>query len=130
MRLQVLIPTEVVIDQAVTKIIAEAEDGWFCLEPRHIDFVTALVPGVLNYVTEEGIEAFVAVDEGTLVKCGATVLVSTGRAVAGANLSTLEATVTREFKALDDAERVSRSALARLEAGIVRRFLLSEEPFQ
>ena len=81
MRLVVLIPTEVVLDETVQKIVAEAEDGWFCLEPRHIDFVTALVPGVLNFVTEQGHEAYLAVDEGTLVKCGAKVLVSTSRAV-------------------------------------------------
>ena len=130
MRLEVLIPTEVVLDASVSKVVAEAEDGWFCLEPRHIDFVTALVAGVLNYVTEEGIEGFVAVDEGTLVKCANRVMVSTGRAVAGSDLATLEATVVREFKALDEAERVSRSALARLEAGIVRRFLLTEESAQ
>ena len=130
MRLEVLTPTEVVIDAGVSKVVAEAENGWFCLEPRHIDFVTALVAGVLNYVTEDGIEAFVAVDEGTLVKCGKRVMVSTGRAVAGTDLSTLEAMIVAEFKALDEAERVSRSALARLEAGIVRRFLLSEESAQ
>lgn len=127
MQLKVLIPTDVVLDESTTKIVAEAEDGWFCLEPRHIDFVTALVPGVIYFVNEEGREAFVAVDEGTLVKCGATVLVSTGRAVRGDELATLENTVADEFRSLDDAERVARSALARLEAGVVRRFLHSEE---
>lgn len=127
MRLVVLIPTDVVLDEAVNKIVAEAQDGWFCLEPRHVDFVTALVPGVLSFVTAQGREAYVAVDEGTLVKCGARVLVSTSRAVRGDELATLEDTVSREFRALDDAERAARSALARLEAGIVRRFFRSEE---
>ena len=127
MRLVVLIPTEVVLDETVQKIVAEAEDGWFCLEPRHIDFVTALAPGVLNFVTEQGHEAYLAVDEGTLVKCGAKVLVSTSRAVRGDDLATLESTVAREFRVLDEAERAARSALARLEAGIVRRFFRSEE---
>jgi len=127
MRLKVLIPTDIVIDATVTKIVAEAENGWFCLEPRHIDFVTALVPGVLYFVDESGREFFTAVDEGTLVKCGATVRVSTGRAVCGDDLESLESTVASEFRALDDAERVARSALARLEAGVVRRFLRSEE---
>ena len=127
MRLKVLIPTEVILDRPVTKVVAEAENGWFCLEPRHVDFVTALTPGVLYFVGEEGREAYVAVDEGTLVKCGTTVLVSTGRAVCGDDLATLERTVSDEFRSLDDAERVARSALARLEAGVVRRFLGSED---
>jgi len=127
MRLKVLIPTDVVFDKPVTRIVAEAENGWFCLEPRHVDFVTALKPGVLFFFDEEDREAYVAVDEGTLVKCGAAVLVSTGRAVCGNDLAALEKTVSDEFRSVDDAERVARSALARLEAGVVRGFLRSEE---
>jgi len=32
------------IDEKVSKIIAEAQNGSFCLRPRHIDFVAAAVP--------------------------------------------------------------------------------------
>ena len=71
MRLKVLLPTKVLIDEPVAKVIAEAENGSFCLEERHIDFVAALVPGLLSFRTPHNEEVFVAVDEGTLVKCGA-----------------------------------------------------------
>jgi ATP synthase protein I len=77
MRLKVLLPTEVLLNEAVTKVIAEAENGSFCLLPRHIDFVAALVPGLLSFTIDEGHEEFLAIDEGILVKCGAEVLVST-----------------------------------------------------
>ncbi len=46
MRLKVLLPSQVLIDQEVSKIIAEAENGSFCLLPRHVDFSAALVPGL------------------------------------------------------------------------------------
>ncbi len=69
MRLKLLLPSQILIDEPVRKIIAEAGNGSFCLEPRHVDFVAALVPGLLMYVPETGGEVFIAVDEGILVRC-------------------------------------------------------------
>lgn len=123
MRLKVLAPSRVLVDEEVTKVVAEAENGWFCLLPRHVDFVAALVPGVLVFSTREGGEGLAAIDHATLVKCGAEVLVSTPRGVTGDDLATLQSVVEREFLQLDDRERTARSALARLEAGVVRRFV-------
>lgn len=128
MRLRVLLPTEVLIDEDVTKVIAEAENGSFCLLPRHIDFVAALVPGLLSFVSADGREEFLAVDEGILVKCGPEVRVSTRNAVVGPDLGTLERTIEEQFRILDDRERMTRSAVARLEAEFVRRFMELGEP--
>ncbi len=129
MRLKVLLPTLVLIDQPVSKVIAEAENGSFCLKPRHIDFVAALVPGLLAYTPEKGDEVFLAVDEGTLIKCGDEVLVATRNAVRGRDLGQLRAAVEEQFRRLDESERAARGALVQLEAGIVRRFSeLKETP--
>ena len=122
MRLKLLLPNEILIDEPVQKIIAKAHNGSFCLEPRHIDFVSALVPGLLMYIAETGQEVFVAIDEGTLVKCGDDVLVSTYNAFRGDDLATLRDKVEKHFVQLDDSERIARSALSRLEAGVIRRF--------
>jgi F-type H+-transporting ATPase subunit epsilon len=126
MRLKVLQPTDVILEQTVRKLVAEAENGFFCLLPRHIDFVAALVPGILFYTTAEGREGLVAIDSGTLVKCGDDVLVSVLNASLGESLETLQSTVAESFRELDDEERRARSALARLEAGAMRRFLEME----
>jgi F-type H+-transporting ATPase subunit epsilon len=123
MNLKVLLPTEVLVDADVTKVIAEAENGAFCLMPHHIDFVAALVPGLLSFTTGAGSEEFLAVDEGILVKCGPQVLVSTRHAVRGPDLGTLTHTITEQFRVLDDREKKARSAVAKLEANLVRRFL-------
>ena len=37
LQLQVLLPTEILVDEPATKVIAEAENGAFCLLPRHIE---------------------------------------------------------------------------------------------
>lgn len=123
MRLLLLLPGEPLLDEPVSKVIAEAGDGSFCLLPRHVDLVAALVPGLLIYTTPAGKERYLAVDEGTLVKCGPEVRVSVRRAVIGTNLDGLRTTVEQEFKRLDEHERSARSALARLEASVVRRFV-------
>jgi len=127
MRLKVLLPTEVLVDAVAVKVVAEAEDGYFGLLPRHVDFVAALTRGILAYETEAGEEVTLAVNEGTLVKCGRDVLVSTGEAVVGPDLEGLAEVIEREFAVLDDRELRARSALTRLEAGTLRRFMELEE---
>ncbi|MCG6985264.1 MAG: F0F1 ATP synthase subunit epsilon, partial [Thiocapsa sp.] len=106
---------------------AEAENGSFCLLPRHIDFVAALVPGVLTFVTPAGAETFAAIDEGILVKCGQDVFVSTLNGVRGTDLGRLKALVEERFLELGEHERKARTALARLEAGTLRGFLELQE---
>lgn len=127
MRLKLLLPTEVLIDVAVTRIIAEGGDGSFCLLPRHIDFVSALVPGLLSFVPVDGDETFVAVDEGVLVKCADQVLVSARHALIGPDLGKLRQMIDDQFRALDERERMARSAVVKLEADFIRRFIEMEK---
>ena len=123
MNLKVLLPTEVLVQEDVAKVTAEAHNGSFCLLPKHVDFVAAFVPGILSFETAGGREAFVAVDEGILVKCGEEVMVSTRNAMRGPDLGQLRRTVEERFKVLDDREKTARSAMVKIEAGFVRRFL-------
>lgn len=123
MNLKILLPNVVLLNREVSKVTAEAQNGHFCLLPHHIDFVAALVPGLLSFEDLHGEELFVAIDEGTLVKCGEEVLVSTRAAAAGDDLAYLEDVVSRQFEVLDERERMARSAAARLESGLVRRFM-------
>ena len=123
MNLKVLLPTGVLIEEEVTKVIAEAPNGFFCLLPKHVDFAAAIVPGILSFEAAGGREEFLAVDEGILIKCGQEVLVSTRNAVRGPDLGQLRRTVEERFKVLDDREKTARSAMVKIEAGFVRRFL-------
>ncbi|OHB73294.1 MAG: F0F1 ATP synthase subunit epsilon [Planctomycetes bacterium RBG_16_41_13] len=122
MRLKVLLPTEIFINEEVEKVVAEADNGYFCLLPRHVDFVSALVPGLLIY-EQEGREVFLAVDEGILVKCGAEVLVSTRNAVRGPDLGRLKETVENKFRSVDERKKIAHSAVAKLEINFVRQFI-------
>ena len=127
MRLKILLPNEIFFDGEAIQVDAEAVNGQFCLLPHHVDFVAAVVPGLLVHHDDNGDEHFVAVDEGTLVKCGYEVLVSTRSAVASDDLGALNQIVINQFQKLDDREKLARSASARLEASLVRRFMELEK---
>ena len=122
MRLRILLPTLVLVDASVSKVVAEAENGSFGLLPRHIDVVTALVPGILVYVDSDGRHQLVGIADGILVKCGDEVRVATGRAIRGSDLATLKREVERWFLEMDEQAAIARAEMARLEGGVIRRF--------
>lgn len=128
MRLKVLTPLEALVDEPVAKINAEGPDGQFCLLPHHRDWIAALVPGIVGFVASDGSETFVAVDRGVLAKRGDEVLISVRRAVRGDDLANLRDVVETCFRHYDDREKAARGAIARLEAGVIRRFLELQEP--
>ena len=127
MRLLLLLPTQVIVDRSVRKVIAEAENGYFCILPRHIDFVAALVPSIFYFMSDSQEEQFYAIRQGTLVKCGEQVRVSTFEAIHSDNLNKLQDAIIKDFVTMDEHESSARSALARLEAGTIRRFMELEE---
>ena len=127
MRLEIVTPARLRLDRAVRRVVAEAPDGRFGILPRHGDFVTELAPGILVYepeaaAGEDAAERFVAVDAGTLVKCGPHLRVAVRNAIEGDDLARLRERVEIEFRRRDEDERESRAALARLEASMIRRF--------
>ena len=123
MRIRIILPTGILFDRVAKKVIAEADNGSFCFLPRHIDFTSILVPGILIFVDENDEEQFLAVDEGVIVKRAGDVMVSTLNAVHGRDLDELRTIVKTKFLALDERQRKTRSALANLEANLVRKFL-------
>jgi F-type H+-transporting ATPase subunit epsilon len=127
MTLTVWLPTEVLLREDVVRIKAEAENGWFGLLPKHIDFATALVPGVLTFQPPGKPEEYLAVDRGILVKCGAEVSVSTRNAVRGTDLAQLQRDVEAQFRAREERDKTARAFEAKLEADLVRRLLEEEK---
>ena len=122
MRLRISLPSRIFLDADVLKVVAESPAGFFGLLPRHIDMATALVPGILAYTDEAGRERHLAVSEGILVKKADEVLVSVRTAVSG-QLGELRDEVRRFAQERGEREQVTRTAVTRMEADFVRRFL-------
>ena len=121
MRLLITVPTHVLLDEPVVKVVAESPEGSFGLLPRHLDLATLLVPGLLTFTRPDGDEAIVAVDHGTLVKVGDRVRVACRRALLAGDLQEAEQAVRERFLFESEREKLARAALARLEIDVVRR---------
>ena len=123
MQLKVVLPTKILINTTAIKVIAEAENGIFCLLPRHIDFVTTLIPSLLSFVSPQGEEQFMAIDQGILIKQGNQVTVATQNAIEGGDLGKLKETVNQQFRLMDEREKNASSVLAKLEINTIRNFI-------
>jgi F-type H+-transporting ATPase subunit epsilon len=122
MNLKILLPFRIFLDlKQVSHIVAETREGSFGLLPHRLDCVAALVPGILAYTLGDD-TAYLAVDQGVLIKRGADVMVSVRQAIQGTTLSELHETVKREYLSLDRQERDVRTAIARMEGALLGRF--------
>jgi len=122
MNLKVLLPFQIFAEKTgVSSIITETREGSFGLLPHRLDCVAAIVPGILIYKNEAEGEVYVAVDEGILIKTGMDVLISVRNAIAGTDLGLLHEAVEKEFLDLNERERNVRSAMAKMESGLISR---------
>lgn len=121
--LKILLPEKTFLKREVKKIVAEAENGWFCLLPKHVDFTTSLTPGILILTTPEDKDVFLAIDVGILVKYGEKVIISTRNAMEGEDLGELKNRAEEIFIRTDEKEKDAQTALSKLEADFVRSFL-------
>lgn len=119
--LKIIKPENILVDQEVDKVIAEGLDGSFCLKPRHIDFVSALKPGILLYESK-GEEYYMAIDEGILVKCGHDVMVSVLNGIVANNLAGLDKTVRDAFYKSEELNRATEFAMKSMEAELLLHF--------
>jgi len=127
MNLTIWLPAEVLMREEVTRIKAEAENGWFGILPKHVDFVTALVPGVLTFSPVGKPEEYLAMDRGVLVKCGPDVSISTRNAVRVKDLASLKTEVEAQFLTAQEREKKARALETKLETDLVRRLMEAEK---
>ncbi len=123
MILKLMTANELLIEEEVTRLGAEAPGGSYVILPRHIDMAALQVAGLISLDRAEGETEWVAVDEGAVVKRGETVWVAVRDAVRGGSLEDLERAVEEKFLHVDEQEKRARAAAARLEADFIRRYL-------
>lgn len=129
MKVQLSVPTSILLEREVDKINADGAHGNFCILPRHTDFLSPLVPGILVFTEGDGNELYFANDYGLLVKQGRQVFIAARHALPGESLATLERTARQRFVELDEIDRASQAAFASLEASFLRKFLETQKEF-
>lgn len=122
MELRIYLPSGIFLQKRVDKVKGESPEGGFCLLPRHIDYVVAVVPSIFSFTCMNGGDFYLALDNGLLVKQGLKVSIAVRRAVGG-ELGSLHREVRKMILVSDERERTTRSAVAKLEAGFLRRFM-------
>lgn len=122
------VPTGVLFESPARQVFAVAEDGAFGLLPNHADHVAPMVPSVLVVTDGKGREHFFGIDHGLLLKRDRRVEVVVRRAVRGKDLASLSETIESTFLEIDEEEREARTAMSRLEVGIVRQFAGLRKP--
>jgi len=122
MNLRILLPFQSFLDiGGVSSIVVETRDGSLGVLPRRLDCVAALKPGILTYRAEGAGEAFVAVDEGMLIKVGGDVRVSVRRATGGNDLARLREDVKQEYLTATAEEMSMRAVMAKIETTLLSR---------
>lgn len=120
MLLKVFSPIELILETEILKVDFEAIDGFFTLLPRHTDFVSALAPCVVSYQTPNKKTAYMACNQGVIVKKGPDVQISTKLAVLGDDLEKLRKTIEIDFKQMEEIRKESNKTMARLELGLTK----------
>lgn len=128
MTLKVLLPHKVFSEERnVLRIVATTPQGAFGILPNRLDCVASLSAGILVVEVEGEEEAYIAVDEGVLVKAGADVRISVRNAMNGMRLEDLRHALEDEFIQLDEQEQELRSVLIKMEISFVQRLVVFQQ---
>ena len=123
MRLRIVTPLSVVVDEDVDSLRAEDASGSFGILPGHAPFLTALTISIVSWRMAEQ-QRFCALRGGVLTVAGdSTVAIATREAVAGDDLSTLDRDVLARFQSDAEEERVDHVETVQLQLNVIRRMV-------
>jgi F-type H+-transporting ATPase subunit epsilon len=128
MRLKVVTPLSVVVDETIDSLRGEDASGSFGILPGHALFMTALAVSIVSW-KKAGHEGFCALRGGVMtVTGGAAIDIATREAVSGDDLATLDAEVLARFQADEDEERVEHVETMRLQMHAIRQIISRLRP--
>lgn len=125
MELDIVTPDLVLKYYNVTKIKAEGLEGCFTILPRHLDYTSVLIPCIIKFESDEAIKE-IAVGEGILIKRGNNVKAAVSDIVTADTNGTLKSALTDYMKNMGEEERKEREIMAKLEAEIIRNFMMGK----
>jgi F-type H+-transporting ATPase subunit epsilon len=132
MKLRIVTPLSILVDEEIDALRAEDASGSFGVLPGHAPFLTALAISIVSWRTDET-ERFCAVRGGVMTVAGTAAAVTridiaTREAIAGDDLATLDAEVLAHFQSEAEAERAEHIEAMRLQFNAVRRMVRRLQP--
>jgi F-type H+-transporting ATPase subunit epsilon len=126
MRLRIVTPLSILLDQDIDSLRAEDASGSFGILSHHAPFLTALSISILSW--RQGLtEGFCALRGGVMV-VGKTTQIATPEAVLGDDLATLDTQVLTRFRTEAEAERVEHVEALRLQMTAIRQMISRLQP--
>ncbi|HNW34860.1 MAG TPA: hypothetical protein PKM25_08010 [Candidatus Ozemobacteraceae bacterium] len=123
MTVRVRTPTRLVIaTEGIRALKCETDTGRRTIEPRRLDGVVALIPGILTLRDASGKFIELAIDEGLLLKAGSAVTVSVRHAIRAEGKEPLQQALHTELMRIRSMETDLRSALTDLETRFMKEF--------
>ncbi len=128
MRLRIVTPLSVVVDEDIDSLRAEDASGSFGVLPGHAPFLTALAISIVSWCRDQT-EGFCAVRGGVMtISHGAAIDIATREAVAGEDLATLDADVLARFQSDAEEERIEHVETVRLQLHAIRQMISRLHP--
>jgi F-type H+-transporting ATPase subunit epsilon len=126
LHLVVRTPAAIVVDRAIRGVTAEDATGRFGHRPGGEPLVAALVPSLLTFRDEHGVEGFVAVGRGTLRADRDAVRVAVRNAVVCRSLEAVREEVVRASRRQRAGERAMHDTFRALQRHLTQA-LVEEE---
>ena len=120
MKLRVLTPTEVILEQDVVHVTAEDPTGSLGIRAGHATLVTPLVPSVVHARSSNGQNQYVAVNGGVMLVDGDVVEIVSRQAIVGKDLEHLETHVVSNFEKEIREDQANRAAFEKLRVSFMR----------
>jgi F-type H+-transporting ATPase subunit epsilon len=132
MRLRIVTPLSVVVDEDIDSLRAEDASGSFGIMAGHAPFLTALAISIVSW-RKDDTESFCAVRGGVMTvgqkqAPSSRIDIATREAVAGDDLATLDEEVLARFHADADEERTEHVEIVRLQLSAIRRMISRLRP--
>jgi len=123
MSVRVQTPTRIVIEaDRVWAVKCETDAGRRTIEPRRLDGIVPLTPGILTLRCQSGDIIEAALDEGILVKTGSSVSIAVRHAIRAEEKESLRKALNQELVRIRGMETDLRTALSDLESRFMRQF--------
>lgn len=123
MKLTIVTPLAIVVEQEIDSLRAEDASGSFGILSHHAPFLTSLTLSILSWRVANA-ERFCAVRGGVLtVADGGDIEVATREAVVGENLATLDADVLARFQSDAEEEKTEHVENVRLQLNAIRQMI-------
>ncbi len=132
MRLRIITPLSVMVDQDIDSLRAEDASGSFGILPGHAPFLTELAISIVSWRTAKG-ERFCALRGGVMtvgsaLSASTQIDIATREAVTGDDLATLDDQVLARFRSNAEDERDEHVETMRLQYNAIRHMVSRLKP--